>query len=202
MQGATSRLLILAGVFAAGAVLLGFAGYPVPPGAARWPSQEELFFVEGWNVSSEIAERVNGMDYISRRYWRADGTKATFVLSTSAVAKTVYRAGAEVPFHGSGYTVAPAPTSLVSSRELAAFTARKENEEYLLLYAFGERRGLLGNGLQAWSLVALDAVFGQPNDYFLARVLVPLHELDASQAAQVAGLAESLFPRLASWYGA
>jgi len=142
------------------------------------------------------------MDYISRRYWRADGTTATLVLSTSPIAKSIYRAGADVPFHGSGYAVAPAPASIVSSSEVAAFTARKENEEYLLLYAFGERRGLLGNGLQAWGLVALDAIFGQPNDYFLARVLAPLHELDALQAAQVAGLAERLFPRLASSYGA
>jgi Protein of unknown function (DUF3485) len=198
MQGATLRLLILAGVFVAGAVLLGFAGNPAPVGAPRWPANDDLFAVEGWNVSGEIVERTNGMDYISRRYWRSDGTTATLILSTSPSAKAIYASGPDVPFHGNGFTVAPGAVG--GSSQASAFTARKENEEFRVLYAFGERRGLAGNGPQAWALAGLDSLLGRPNDYFLARVILPLHEMGASQAALGADLAGSLFPRLADWY--
>jgi hypothetical protein len=201
MQGATFRFLILAGVFALGAVLLGFAGNPAPLAAPRWPTEDDLFSVDGWSVGPATVERINGLDYITRRYGRADSTTATFVLSTAPTAKPVYAAGPDVPFHGTGFTVGPAAVSLSASSQVAAFTARKEREEYLVLFAFGERRGLAGNGLQAWGMAGLDALFGQPNDYFLARVVVPVHEIGASRAGRAADLAESLFPRLAGWYG-
>ena len=69
-----------------------------------------------------------------------------------------------------GYTVSPAPPNLVPPAPgRGALLAYRAQERWLVLYAYGERRGLLGNGAAAWGRTLLDALVGHPNDYFLAR---------------------------------
>jgi len=200
MQGSASRYLILAGILVAGAGLLALLAKPPSVAAGRWPTEENLFIVGGWRPGPASLQRDHGVNFISRGYSRADGAEALLMVSTSPVAKNIYRAGADVPFLGSGYTVDPAPPSLVpGDPKRGALIVRRGNAASLLLYAYGERRGLIGNGLTAWAFVTLDSVVGQPNDYFLASVLAPL---DSASASDTVALADALFPRLAAWYAA
>ena len=72
----------------------------------------------------------------------------------------------------------------------------------MLLYTFGERRGLLGNGWLGWAMYGLDTLVGRSNDYYLLRIIAPLTGRDAARDAQQAvQLADTVFPRVAAWYG-
>jgi len=56
-------------------------------------------------------------------------------------------------------------------------------------------------GPLAWGLAELDALLDRPNDYFLARLLVPFTgSLEPADAAEAVSLADVLFPRLGTWY--
>jgi hypothetical protein len=79
---------------------------------------------------------------------------------------------------------------------------QKDDEAYVLLHAYGERRGLLGNGPTAWGGIVIDAVFGWPNDYYQMSLLAPFDSSTASGAADVVALANTVFPRVAVWYAA
>ena len=49
---------------------------------------------------------------------------------------------------------------------LLAMVARHGTEQWLVMYAYGERRGLLGNGPRAWTWAIMDGLLGRPNDYY------------------------------------
>ncbi len=211
MQAAAFRSLILITLFAAGNWLLvasGTGAQALRP--ARWPAEDTVYAVDGWTAGPLAVTSVNGISLVTRSYQHVQGTKATLAIMASPEAKRIYRAGAEVAFLASGYAVEPAPTRLVPAphersseprSSAPALLIRRGDEVALLLYRYGERRGLLGNGARAWGLVAFDAILGYPNDYFRANLLVPLDTLDSPAAAQGEQLAQTLFTRLASWYG-
>jgi hypothetical protein len=195
------RGLVLAVVFALSAGVLTVIDRQPNAYEARWPEENSLFAVDGWSASPANVELQNSTYYIIRNYSSAAG-RAQVSITTSAEAKRVYRAGATIPFEGNGFTVDQVPPSLVSpSSGRSAVLVRRESEVGLLLYAYGERRGLVGNGIPGWALVALDSVIGRPNDYYLLRVYAPLSDEDASTASVVAALADTLFARVAAWYG-
>lgn len=200
MQGSAARYLILAVVLSLGALGFSAAAQPTAPAPARWPADEELFAVTGWSSGPAVVEHFNGAQFITRHYTRGDFA-VRLVISTSTTAKGIYRAGAEVPFLGSGYSVAPAPRDLVRSEKVpGALLVQKGDQASLLLAAHGERRGFLGNGPAGWGLVALDGVLGRPNDYYLMSVLAPFDPANASATVEVTQLADALFPRVAAWY--
>jgi hypothetical protein len=131
---------------------------------------------------------------VTYTYTAADaGPRATVVVSTSPIAKAIYRAGAAVPFLGNGYTVEPLPAS--GNRD--AFVARRGDEAWLQVSVYGERRGQFGSGPVAWALSTLDSLLGAPSDYYLARIVVPY---TPENLARATALADTLFPRLASYY--
>ena len=198
------RPLILTALFLAAALLLANMATPHAPATPRWPTDPAFFAVDGWSVSPESVDASRaGMVFVTRTYTAADGTRASFVVSTSPIAKSIYRAGADVPFLGNGYTVTPAPPDLVpASGQYEAFVARRTGEAWLQIATYGERRGAFGTGALAWGLSAFDALLGQPNDYYLARVVVAFDDdaRAADQAHAARQLAETLLPRLASFY--
>jgi hypothetical protein len=195
------RALWLALVFGIAAVLLVVIDRQPDSNAARWPTQPDMFAVDGWAAGPETVEALNGNHYISRSY-RSQSARASLSITTAPEAKSVYRAGAAVPWLGNGYTAEQASTSLVPpSNARQALIVRREGELGLLVFAYGERRGLVGSGLPGWALVIVDAVLGRQNDYYLLRLYAPLSQLDASATQPVAELADTLFPRLAGFYG-
>jgi hypothetical protein len=201
MQSTALRSLILIGVLAIGNWLLAASSSSRVQGTARWPSDDATFAASGWLVSPAAVETANGAHFVRREYTRADGTAAELVLITSPEAKSIYKAGAEVPFLGSGYTVQQAPASIVPPAPgRTAQIARRGADQWLVLSAIGERRGFVGNGLSGWGLVAFDTLAGRRNDYFKVHILMPLEERDAASGHEAAALADTLFPRLASWY--
>ena len=203
MQSAAVRCLILIAVLAAGTWLLATATPPRVPAAARWPTDEKVYAAGGWTAGPPTVEHASGAYAVRRDFVDAAGTVAHLVVVTSTEAKSVYRVGAEVPFLGSGYTVDPAPPSLVPPAPgRRALLARREDDRWLILTAMGERRGLVGNGVYGWTLVALDAMAGRANDYVRLHLLIPFDRLDADQGRAVAALGDTLFARLASWYAA
>jgi hypothetical protein len=192
--------VILAAVAALGAVVLATMG---PAGAApspRFASDDATYAVSGWSLGpAEVGGRP-GVAFFGREYRSPDGVTARLSITTSPQAKSVYRAGADVPFLGSGYSVEPAPVDVVPlapGRE--AVIARRGSEAWLQLASFGESRGVLGSGVQAWSLAIFDLALGHTNDYYLVRVRVPY---DGPNARAALELADTLFPRLAAFYGA
>ena len=203
MQATIRRALALAGVFAFGLVL-----YWTGNGAAqslpnRWPTDESLFGVEGWVVGQPQVTQAHGVSYISRTYTRADGQTAVLNVATSTSAKAIYRAGAEVPFLGSGFDVdAPPAGAIPPAAGRSALLIRQGPRAGALLYSYGERRGVLGNGPVAWALVGVDAMLGRSNDYYLASVLVPYDPGAMAVGAGFVDLSDVILPRLAAWYGA
>jgi hypothetical protein len=188
-----------------GILLLGYglllALRPASPAVAQGPGEDALFVVEGWSVSPAQVDGSHGLPAISREYLRADGTHATLVITTAPRAEYLYRTPPELPFLGSGYTVAPVPPTVVApAAGWHALLLSSHEQPALLLYAYGERRGLLGNGVTGWSHALLDAALGRANAYYLLRCVVPLEHLQAAEAHAGAELVEVLFPRLAAWY--
>jgi len=201
-DGVAVRGLVLAVVFALSAGVLVAIDRQPDVQEARWPSESALFAVDGWTAGPANVDLQNSTHYVIRNYASAAG-RAQMSITTSTEAKRVYRAGATIPFEGNGFSVEQVPPSLVSlSPGRAAVLVRRENELGLLLYTYGERRGRVGNGIPGWALVALDSVVGTPNEYYLLRVYAPLSELDPAAAGAVATLADTLFSRVADWYGA
>ena len=51
-------------------------------------------------------------------------------------------------------------------------------------------------------MYGLDTLVGRSNDYYLLRIIAPLTGRDAARDAQQAvQLADTVFPRVAAWYG-
>jgi len=201
--GFARRALILSVVFGLAACLaLVMSNAQLSESAPRYPTAEAAFAQPGWSVAPATVEGRPGVAFVTRRYARADGLQAEVGITTSPQAKLVYRAGADVPFLGNGFSVAAAPADLVPAQaNREATLARRGTEAWLQIAAFGERRGLFGAGGVGWGLAIFDTALGRSNDYYLLRVLVPFesgHEQDAAGAARE--LADSLFPRLTAWY--
>ncbi len=193
-----TRPLVLAAMLAVGALLM--VAVNAPPGdvAPRFPPESSAFAIDGWRVGEARVEGRPGVAFVSRDYERAsDRARATLVITTSAQSKLVYRAGADVPLLGSGFTV----ESLDSVPNRSARIARRGAEAWLQIATFGERRGAFGNGPLAWSLSVFDTVLGRSNNYYLARILVPYTDANRDvSAAAATELADTLFPRLAKYY--
>lgn len=186
--------LVLIALFATTALLLSTIGTP-NEAAPRWPVDDALYTVDGWTVSAESVDAGrSGMTMVSRTFNNGTGARATLVVSSSPIAKAVYRAGAAVPYLGNGFTVEPVPA--VGARE--SLIARRGSEAWLQVSIYGERRGQFGAGAIGWGLTVVDSLLGHANDYYLARLVAPY---DASTAATVTDLADTLFPRLAAYYG-
>jgi hypothetical protein len=204
MQGTNVRTLILTAVLFAGALALVVGGRSASAASnASWPAvNDPAYDVAGWVGGPIVIAHEYGVAFVSRTYRSVDGTFAYLTLATSPEAKRVYNAGAEVPLLGSGYSV----ESLVSG-ELrpgaysTALMARKDNATLLVYAAYGQRRGLVGNGIAGWALVILDGLLDRPNYYFMLKLTVPGRADDARVLASAAGLADEVFPRLARWYG-
>jgi hypothetical protein len=77
---------------------------------------------------------------------------------------------------------------------------RRGEEGWLQLYAYGERRGLIGNGATGWAMAVFDTVIGQPRDYYLLRILVPTANNTPEAIRRASEVADVLFPRVADWY--
>jgi len=145
-----------------------------------------------------------GTVFVNRRYMSADGrVGAVLGLVTSPDAKRVYRAGADVPFAGSGYSISTPTESLgLGSSERSVFLASHAGGSVLVFATHGERRGLIGNGLAGWTYAVLDGLLGRTNDYFEATLVVALDN-EGDTAARRAGavLADRVFAQIAEWYG-
>ena len=185
MQGSTIRYLILTAVLSAGA--LAFAALSSPASLApRLPTEEELFFVGGWNLVGGSSGRIDDTAFITREYVTG-GAAARFVLKTGTAAKAVYRAGPEVPFLGSGFSVTPAPAKVQPMLVgMSGLIAQRGDESYLIIYAYGGRRGVFGNGPLGWSLATVDGVAAQPNDYYLMTLLAPFNPVTPEAVGQTA----------------
>lgn len=201
MQAFQRRCLILLALLVAASLLLAGFDRPTDSPAARWPTDDAVYTVDGWDLGPLTVETAHGVSFVQRAYRRADGTAATLAIATSPEAKRIYRAGADVPLLANGYTVDPAPPSLVpATGGRTALVARRGSERSLVLFGYGERRGILGAGALGWSLVVLDASLGRPNDYYLVRLITRLDGAGTAAVPETVVLAETLFTRLADWY--
>jgi hypothetical protein len=201
MQDINSRFVLLIALFAISVLALGIVEPSTVPAAPRWPDQESLYQVEGWQTTAPTVELVNGVEYVTRDYHNLTGQRATLTISTSPVAKRVYRAGPDVPFLGNGYVVEPAPHIVAASGAGGrALVARKGDQSWLQIHVYGERRGQLGTGVLAWALSVVDNMAAQLNDYYLLRIVVPFNNGDEREAQAAESLAGTLFPRVGAWY--
>ncbi len=200
MQTANARYVVLALVLLAGAgVYALISGQPraVEP---RWPGVDDTFVVAPWSLGRlDVAHTSHNTDTVTRAYRHPSGTIATLTLTTNKAPK-LYGPGAEVPVLGAGYQVEPAPAELVGSGAdgIGGLITKGSADRWLFMYAYGERRGLLGNGLTAWSSALFDGLVGAPNDYYKMYLTSRADNPDA--AREVAQLARTLFPRIAAWY--
>jgi hypothetical protein len=202
LRVAPARALTLAAVFFVAAAAAWALQAAPPAQSSRWPTDDSLYAVDGWRVSPPTVEAANGNIYLTRRYQPAEGgTPMTFIVTTSQSVKSVYRAGPDVPYLGSGYENVPLPAGLVRDGDHHQLSqVRRGNEGWLQVYAYGERRGLVGNGPVGWGLAVFDKVLGQPNDYYLMRVLVPVTTVDIDTVQRAIGLSDVLIQRVAGWY--
>jgi hypothetical protein len=200
MQASNLRYFVLIGVLLAAAGLYAALGEPRGFGTPRWPSSDALYSVPGWSAGPEQ----NADGGFKTRALRNDAGQTATLAILSNQAPKLYAAGAEVPFLGNGYSVEPAPADLqpLNTNGAHALVATRGADQWLVIYAYGERRGLLGNGPVAWGFALFDGVMGRPNDYY--RVFLSAHgtNLDPSLASQLSRLASTLFPRIAQFYAA
>ncbi|MBV9170164.1 MAG: hypothetical protein JOZ81_08795, partial [Chloroflexi bacterium] len=125
MPTVRTRSLILAALLAPSALLVGAVGPgAATPTAPRFPG-DAVLAVDGWQAGDAHVDLANGNAYLVRSYQR-DGTPLTFELTTGPAGKTVYRASAEVPYLGNGYTVESAPAEVTArlGPGASAFVAR------------------------------------------------------------------------------
>jgi hypothetical protein len=211
MQGIRTRYFSLIALFAVAIAFLALQD-PASETTPRWPGDDALYAVPGWNVDQPSVEFANGTAYITRKYQRVDTDEvATLTISTSTAAKRIYRAGPEVPYLGNGYSVEDAPPSLLHPpSDKRALVASRGDETWLAIHTYGERRGRFGHAALAWGLSLFDTLTRQPNDYYIARVVIPLTRAanhaaglstaDHAAASEASALADTLFARIAAWY--
>jgi hypothetical protein len=203
MQTPRSRYVVLIALLVSAIAVTAIADPAAGNASPRWPADPAALQVAGWDSGAPTSEEANGTEYVSRDYRNSGaGLIATLTITTSPVAKRVYRAGPEVPFLGNGYDVDPAPQNLVpAASDRGALIARRGEEAVLAIHTYGERRGRFDNGVLAWGLNVLDTTLDRPNDYYLARVVIRLgSDDDAAHARLATSLADALFPQIAAWY--
>jgi len=190
-----ARGLVLIALFGITAVLLQNVNPASTDHAPRWPTERSAYAVDGWRVAEPAVDDTRpGLTMVTRVLTSDDkAVRGTVVLSTSPIAKAIYRAGPDVPFLGAGYRVEP----VARTGPYEAFVASRGTEAWLQISVFGERRGQFGTGAVAWTLSTVDSIFGMPNDYYLARVVVPYEEQNTERTI---ALANALFPKLAAYY--
>jgi hypothetical protein len=196
------RYLTLAAVLLAGAALYATLGVAHGAGNARWPGAEVDLHAAGWSAGQFSIDQDSTQTAIVSRVFKSSesGVAARMTVVTSGSPK-LYAAGAEVPFLGTGYQVETPGQELVPTRSpVKALVARRGTEQWLVLYAYGERRGLLGNGPLAWSLAISDGLLGRENDFYKLYLLVPADQVDPHLGLEAANLADSIFPQVANWY--
>jgi hypothetical protein len=202
----TRRYLIVLAVLAVGYGL----SWPIgrhalaPP---RWPTDDGVFAVAGWSMGPLRVVEMQHTDeasqaIIQRTYLRDSGLEARLVVWTvpQPQAKTLFRKGPDRDFLGAGFISDPAPAGLPAAGERGALIVQRGPRASLLLYVHGERRGLLGSGPLAWGLAEMDALLDSPNDYFLARIDVPLQNGQLPPTSETIELADTVFAHLAAWY--
>ena len=198
------RYIVLLLVLLCGAVVLNLIlGAQHPPASGpRWPTQADVYTVPGWQTGAATEESAWGITHVTRAYRAPDGTSATFVISTSPEAKGLYKSDADLAFQGGGYTAqSVAPDLVPPAPGRGAELLKREHETLLLVYSFGERRGVLGNGWLGWAAYGLDTLVGRANDYYLLRVVARITSPDGVREAQQATrLADTVYPRVLSWY--
>jgi hypothetical protein len=206
MQTTSLRYAVLITVLLAGAGLHGLFGEPRGnTGAPRSPDTDAVYAAATWTTGPQAIEHNTDAgrktDQITRTFRNSAGVTATLTLATSQAPK-LYGAGAEVPFLGTGYAVLPAPSSVTAAEGdgVSALVAQQGTQQWLVMYAYGERRGLLGNGPLPWTLAVLDGIAGEPNDYYKLYLTARIDDLDATTTGAVVQLARTLFPRIATWY--
>ena len=204
MQITNARFLILITVLLVGAGVYAVIVQPVGAGTPRWPTDDSVYAAAGWTIGLIKVEHINTADFISRAYRAEDGTVATLTIETHQSPK-LYAAGPEVPFLGSGFTVTSPPTGAVAvnSDAIGSLTAQQgPGDTLLVMYAYGERRGLLGNGAVGWSFAIADGLLGKPNDYYKLYLSTQTNSVNPALGADLSALAHTVFPNIASWYGA
>jgi len=203
MQIASVRNLVLSAVLLAGAGAYALVGGPIGAGSPRWPTADSVYATDSWSVSPEKVEHINTADFISRDFRKTDGTAATLTIETYQSPK-LYAAGAEVPFLGSGYTVTTPSADFVpeGSNIGALVAAQGAANTWLVMYAYGERRGMLGNGPVPWTFAIADGLLGHPNDYYKLYLSARSDGTNPTVNHDLSDLAASVFPRISAWYGA
>ena len=150
------------------------------------------------------AGAASNTDVVTRMFQDRTGHSATFSIIASQVPH-LYGAGAEVPFLGTGYLVSGRATEALTpltSDGVGSFVAERGTERWLVMYAYGERRGLLGNGVRGWSMAAIDGLLGQQNDYYKLYLAARWDDQDRNTAVALGEVAQELFTRVADWYAA
>jgi hypothetical protein len=133
---------------------------------------------------------------ITREFHTPSGSSATLTILTSRLPK-LYGPGPEVPFLGTGYTVEKEPDR---GDGVGSLVADRGDERWRVVYAYGEDRGLLGNGPLPWALAVVDGIFNRPNQYYKLYLTARVDDLGEDGDAKFFQLARSVFPRIASWY--
>lgn len=203
MQAPNLRYFFLIGILAAGAGLYALMGAPAGTAAPRWPDQDAVYSDAQWAAGPlKVDHSSNNTDLLTRVYRSPSGATAQLTVVTNKAPK-LYAAGAEVPLLGSGYAVTPAPETLAPGANdgVEALVAAQGDQQWLMMYAYGEQRGLLGNGARAWSLAILDGLLGRPNDYYKMYLITRVDQ-DPRTGPAVAELAHTVFPHIAEWYAA
>ncbi len=195
------RHLILSAILLTGAVLYAATGETHGAGPPRWPQADGVFQAPGWTTGpQQLNDDTSQTALVTRTLQQPDGATATLTLVTSPEPK-LYGAGAEVPFLGNGYVVEALPKDLVPTNDnVSALVTRRGTEQWLVLYSFGERRGLLGNGVVPWTLAITDGLMGQANDYYKLYLVARADDLDVGTGRAFAELANAVFPNVAAWY--
>ncbi|MEA2640632.1 MAG: hypothetical protein QOF51_2026 [Chloroflexota bacterium] len=201
------RYLTLLAVLAVGlglAVPLSRSG---PMTVARWPTDDTMYQVEDWAPGALQVQSFTDPEpgaILQRSYNRLGGGMAQLVVWTvpQPQAKTLFRKGPDRDFLGAGYTSEEALPEIIRPVNGGARVVRRGAEAWLLLYTFGERRGVLGDSASAWLLAESDALLDHPNDYFLARIGVPLNSPSSVEPTDATHLLDTLAARLAAWYAA
>jgi hypothetical protein len=201
MQAANVRYLVLILVLLGGAGLYTVLSNQPRDTAPRWPGTDAVYAIAPWSSRTVDVTQGGTTDLVTRTFRSSSGATATFTLVANRGPK-LYGPGAEVPVLGSGYLAEPASADVLGGATpgVGGLIATRGSERWLVMYAYGERRGLLGNGPAAWSLAVFDGILGNPNDYYKMYLIARAD--DAESAREVADLAHALFPRVAEWYAA
>jgi hypothetical protein len=83
---------------------------------------------------------------------------------------------------------------------IGTLVADRGAERWLVMYAYGEDRGLLGNGPLPWALAVTDGILARSNDYYKLYLTASGDDLGEDRGRKVFDLAHTVFPRIAAWY--